>query len=105
MGRLTPEIEESVDQFCEGSLSAEQAGRLEALVGESDEWRQYLLESFQVHCELAWEFRRASAAARQPVSTADAALPNPCRVDARRAKEGGGRMPRWRLPCSSSCWG
>ena len=44
MDRLTPEFVELVDQFCEGNLSAEQAGRLEALVGESDEWRQYLLE-------------------------------------------------------------
>ncbi len=85
MGRLTPEIEELVDQFCEGSLSAEQAGRLEALVGESDEWRQYLLESFQVHCELAWEFRRLREDSSQPAACGKIPGPDNSQRKRRRA--------------------
>ncbi len=85
MGRLTPEIEELVDQFCEGSLSAEQAGRLEALVGESDEWRQYLLESFQVHCELAWEFRRLREDSSQPAASGKIPGPDNSQRKRRRA--------------------
>jgi hypothetical protein len=58
MSRFTPEFEELADQFCEGNLSVEQFARLEALAAGSAEARKYLVESFQIHCELAWEFGR-----------------------------------------------
>ena len=101
MSRFSPEFEELVDLFCDGKMSAEQAGRLEALVGESDEWRQYLLESFQVHCELAWEFRRAARLRGNRPHAARFQVPAIRNVN----DDPPGRMPRWRLPCSSSRWG
>ena len=67
MSHFTSELAELVDLFCEGDIAAEQATRLEALVAESAEARQYLLDCFQVHCELAWEFGRESGDASQPV--------------------------------------
>jgi hypothetical protein len=44
--------------FCDGAISPEQAARLEKLVAESADARQYVQDTFQVHCELAWEFGR-----------------------------------------------
>jgi hypothetical protein len=72
MSRVTPELEELVDLFCEDCMSVEQAGRLESLVKESAEAGEYLRESFQVHCELAWEFGR---------DCGDALLPVPVDID------------------------
>ena len=58
MSRFTPAFEELVDLFCDGTMSPQQAAQLEALAGESAEARQYLRDSFLVHCELAWEVSR-----------------------------------------------
>ncbi|MGO9108889.1 MAG: FecR family protein [Thermoguttaceae bacterium] len=58
MSQFALELAELVDLFCEGDIAPEQAARLEALVAESDEARQYLLDCVQVHCELAWELGR-----------------------------------------------
>ncbi len=60
MSQSNAELAELVDLFCEGDITPEQAARLEALVAESEQWRQYLLDCFRVHCELAWEFARES---------------------------------------------
>ena len=57
MSPITSELALLVDMFCEGDIEPQQAARLEALVAESEESRQYLLDCFQVHCELAWELR------------------------------------------------
>jgi hypothetical protein len=66
MSRPTPELEELVDLFCEGEMSVEQAGRLEALVKESAEAGDYLRDTFEIHCELAWEFGRAEVQTSPP---------------------------------------
>jgi hypothetical protein len=84
MSRVTPELDELVDLFCEGSMSVEQAGRLEALVHESDEVGVYLRDSFEVHCELAWEFGRETTDFSPQLSADEAVLA------ALRAK------PQWR---------
>jgi hypothetical protein len=59
MSRPTAELIELTALFCEESLSPEQAARLESLVAESADARQYTLDSFHMHCELAWEYRLA----------------------------------------------
>ena len=68
MTRVTGELAELVDLFCEGDIAPEQASRLEALVAESEQARQYLLDCFQVHCELAWEFGRQRDDSSQPAA-------------------------------------
>ncbi len=60
MSHFTLGMAALVDRFCEGDIAPEQAARLETLVAESDEARQYLLDCFQIHCELAWELGRQS---------------------------------------------
>ncbi len=68
MTRVTGELAELVDLFCEGDIAPEQASRLEALVAESEQSRHYLLDCFQVHCELAWEFGRQRDDSSQPAA-------------------------------------
>ena len=68
MSHITLELAELVDLFCEGDIAPEQASRLEALVAESEQARQYLLDCFQVHCELAWEFGRHRDDSSQPAA-------------------------------------
>jgi hypothetical protein len=63
MNRSTPDIMELTGLFCDGTISPEQAARLEKLVAESADARKYVLDSFQVHCELAWEFGRGGEGA------------------------------------------
>jgi ferric-dicitrate binding protein FerR (iron transport regulator) len=77
MSRFAGEMAELVDLFCEGDIAPEQASRLEALVAESDEARQYLLDCFQVHCELAWELgqQHADPAAGIPASASSGRAP------------------------------
>jgi hypothetical protein len=65
MSRFAVELAELVDQFCEGDIAPEQATRLETLVAESVEARQYVLDCFQVHCDLAWEFGREGESVMQ----------------------------------------
>ena len=60
MSQFTSELAELVDRFCEGDITPTQAARLEALVSECPDTRKYLLDCFQIHCELAWEFGRES---------------------------------------------
>jgi hypothetical protein len=60
MNRSAPDLIELTGHFCDGTISPVQAERLEKLVADSAEARQYVLDTFQVHCELAWEFGRAS---------------------------------------------
>ena len=60
MNCSAPDLMELTGQFCDGTISPEQAARLEKLVAESADARQYLLDTFQVHCEIAWEFGRSS---------------------------------------------
>ena len=66
---VASELAGLVDMFCEGDLAPQQAARLEALVADSSEARQYLLDCFQVHCELAWDLGRESEDLGQPDST------------------------------------
>ena len=57
MSPIATELAELVEMFCEGDIEPQRAARLEALVAQSEESRQYFLDCFQVHCELAWELR------------------------------------------------
>jgi hypothetical protein len=66
MNRSTPNLRELAGLFCDGTISPEQAVRLEKLVAESAEARQYVLDTFHVHCEIAWEFGRGSASPEVP---------------------------------------
>ena len=59
MNRSAPDLTELTGLFCDGTISPEQAQRLEKLVAESADARQYVLDTFQVHCELAWDFGRS----------------------------------------------
>ena len=61
MNRATPDLMELTGQFCDGTISPEQAERLGKLVAESDDARHYVQETFQVHCELAWEFGQGAS--------------------------------------------
>jgi len=76
-------LAELVELFCEGELAPHQAARLEALIAESDEARQYLMDCFQVHCDLAWELRRQGADLGQPDSSDN--VPDPA-ISAPRPK-------------------
>ncbi len=62
MSCVTAELVELTGLFCDGDISPECAARLETVIAESVEARQYVLDSYQVHCELAWEFGRADHA-------------------------------------------
>jgi hypothetical protein len=73
---VASELAGLVDMFCEGDLAPQQAARLEALVADSSEARQYLLDCFQVHCELAWDLGRESEDLGQP--TPPDTVPSPC---------------------------
>ncbi len=78
MNRATPDLMELTGQFCDGTISPEQAERLEKLVAESDNARHYLRETFQVHCELAWEF---GLGASSPIRAIDSIKANDVQRD------------------------
>ena len=63
MSHLTPELVELVAQFCDGEVR-EQAARFRGSVAESDDARRYLLQSFQIHSELAYDLVRESGDSR-----------------------------------------
>ncbi len=58
MSHITSELLELTGLFCDGDMTPEQAVRLEALVAESADSRRYVVDSFRVHCELAWKLIR-----------------------------------------------
>jgi hypothetical protein len=84
---------ELVDQFCEGDIAPEQASRLEALVAKSDDARQYLLDCFQIHCELAWELGQEHADSSQT----DPSAGIPALAGPGRAPGAHGRRKRLRI--------
>ncbi len=104
MNPIQSELVVLVDMFCEGDIEPQQAARLEALVAESEESRQYLLDCFQVHCELAWELRRDSAGlAHSALPTDRTSLRTSFRPRLRSLRANNamaGDPPRWR----SLCW-
>jgi ferric-dicitrate binding protein FerR (iron transport regulator) len=83
MNHFKSGLSELVDLFCEGDLTPEQAAELEALVSQSEEARQYLLDCFQVHCELAWELRGLGEEISQPIPSDDLSDPYRPEPDAR----------------------
>ncbi len=85
MNRATPDLLELTGQFCDGTISPEQAQRLEKLVAESAEARQYVQDTFHVHCELAWEFGRSggSSALQSLDSTKGDGIQGDCRAYAK----------------------
>lgn len=58
MSRVSAEVVDLTGRFCDGDLSPEQAARLESLAAGSADARQFVRDSFLVHCELSCEFGR-----------------------------------------------
>ncbi len=96
-----PELAELTALFCDGDLSSDQAARLELLVAESAAARQYVVECYHVHCELAWELGREVDGSSQ-LSSADHDCATAAAGSAvRRPLVPSGVRPRW-TPVSMS---
>jgi ferric-dicitrate binding protein FerR (iron transport regulator) len=98
MSHFTLELAELADLLCEGDIAPKQAARLEAMVAQSDEAKQYLLNCFQVHCELAWEFGRQNADLSQPDPinrVPDPGVPAACAADPASSERQGMQVRGW----------
>jgi hypothetical protein len=100
MSYVTSELVELVGLLCDDELSPEQTARLGTLVGESAEAQQYVLESFQIHCELGWEFGRKTADGCPSVASVGAPPASPALPVA--APSGQVGLPRWAIVAAAA---